>query len=369
MRIKQILLNLCNNAVKFTSEGQVELHVHFDQKKQRLIFVVADTGPGMSEKQVNRLFTAFTQADESTSRKFGGTGLGLYISQQFAEMLGGHIKVTSEIDVGSQFAIYLPWQTCDSNQMILDEEPYHDMPAQNESDKILIPKLVGNVLCADDNEDNRRLLTYLLAHTGLDVVMVSDGEKAVSHAQNNELDLILMDMQMPNMDGLEATQIIKKSLPTLPIVMLTANVDAQSIQRMEQSGVDENLGKPIDRAAFYALLRNYLPEKKQNTTSNKAKPTKETYEESFKKLAEEYKGRLPQKATELEFALNEQDWKSLKGLAHKLKGSAGSYGFPEVSELAGSVEFALDEENIPHAKTQLSSLFDYIEQTQNTTGV
>lgn len=365
MRIKQILLNLCNNAVKFTSEGSVDLHIHFDEKRQRLIYVVADTGPGMSESQLNRLFTAFAQADESTSRKYGGTGLGLYISQQLAEMLGGHIKVTSEPEVGSQFAVYLPWRAPASYVMIENESEAYSSVSMHHAIPLAPPWLSGNLLCADDNEDNRRLLIYLLRKTGLDVTIVKNGKQAVEAAMTQPFDLIFMDMQMPIMDGLEATRLLKKQAPDIPIVMLTANVDAQSQKKMVLAGIDEHLGKPIDKVKFYELLERYFPARREVKLNKEAVKAKHQAESNrFDALIQDYHRRLPEKAQEIQTALHQEQWNILQTLTHKLKGSAGSFGFPEISEVASQVEYYLEQKKYGKATEITILLIDQLNEVE-----
>ena len=190
-RLKQILLNLCNNAIKFTHQGQVDLHVHWDTLKQRFIFVVTDTGTGMSDAQQLRLFTAFSQGNQSTSRKYGGTGLGLYISKQLTENLGGHIKVTSQEGQGSQFAVYMPYVEAANKELMTHQDQADEVLHRDVKPKAVVPKLCGHILCADDNEDNRQLVAYLVAKTGAQLTLVADGQQALDVAENTQFDLVL----------------------------------------------------------------------------------------------------------------------------------------------------------------------------------
>jgi signal transduction histidine kinase/ActR/RegA family two-component response regulator len=258
-RLKQILINLCNNAVKFTLQGHIDLSVTLDQKKKRFIFVISDTGPGITEEQLSRLFNAYTQADQATTRKFGGTGLGLYISKELVQLMGGHIKVTSQVGVGSQFAIYLPWISSANTNFINNELEAEQVLEENSHPSLTIPTLNAHILCADDNDDNRHLISYLVGKTGAKLTLAENGAQALTMANNNQFDLILMDMQMPVMDGVEATTGLKRSGYTQPIIMLTANNDNLSQQQIIESGADGHFAKPIDTQKFYDMLSNMLP--------------------------------------------------------------------------------------------------------------
>lgn len=361
-RLKQILLNLCNNAIKFTHQGQVDLHVHWDTFRQRLIFVVSDTGPGMSDEQQMRLFTAFSQGNQSTSRKYGGTGLGLYISKQLTEMLGGHIKVTSQEGLGSQFAVYMPYVEASNKQL---------MSNQNQADAVLIkdpkpdeaiPELSGHILCADDNEDNRQLVAYLLAKTGAQLTLVEDGQQALDVVANTPFDLVLMDMQMPEMDGLQATTILKQRGFQGPIIMLTANVDSNSKNKMLAAGAKAHFPKPIDSRRFYSMLAEYLGKGLEVATQQEARGDhlsdthhRDTGSE-FAQLIQNYRLSFKGKWADIEGAMEQQDWAKIKSLMHKLKGSAGSYGFQQLSDVAILVEEHIDAGKLQEARGYLTAM-------------
>jgi signal transduction histidine kinase/response regulator of citrate/malate metabolism len=349
-RLKQILINLCNNAVKFTLQGHIDLSVSLDQKKKRFIFVISDTGTGITEDQLSKLFSAYTQADQATTRKFGGTGLGLYISKELVQLMGGHIKVTSQVGVGSQFAVYLPWITSADAIFINNELEAEQVLEQSTQPNLTVPALDANILCADDNEDNRHLISYLVNKTGAKLTLAENGAQALTFANNNEFDLILMDMQMPVMDGIEATIGLKSSGYSKPIIMLTANNDNLSRQQIQESGADGHFAKPIDTQKFYDMLSNILPPKpvsiSEDTPSSSA----------FDKLVAGYASRLPQKLANLSTAFEKQNWDELRQLIHKLKGSAGSYGFSDISEICENIEFQINEEDYKKAEQEFKQL-------------
>lgn len=357
-RLKQILLNLCNNAIKFTDKGQVELQVRLDTFRKRFIFVVTDTGPGMTDEQQLRLFTAFSQGNQSSSRKYGGTGLGLYISKQLVEMLGGHIKVTSQVGQGSQFAIYMPWRQAINSNMISTQIEADNFIKQKLAPQGEIPLLQGHILCADDNEDNRQLVAYLVAKTGANLTLVEDGKQALEAVKSTRFDLILMDMQMPELDGIQATKHLVADGGTPPIVMLTANVDTASKKEMLAAGAAQHFSKPIDTKAFYQLLEHYLGQGADIQSLEIEQPIRSEFEQ----LIENYRQSFSDKGHAIQQALTEKNWQKLKQLMHNLKGSAGSYGFQVLSNLAGLAEEKIEQQDFDEAKRYLADLQLCMEQ-------
>jgi signal transduction histidine kinase/ActR/RegA family two-component response regulator len=372
-RLKQILLNLCNNAIKFTHQGQVDFHVHWDTLKQRFIFVVSDTGPGMNDEQQLRLFTAFSQVNQSTSRKYGGTGLGLYISKQLTEMLGGHIKVTSQEYQGSQFAVYIPYLEAINKQVMTDQAQADKVLQQDLKLKVDVPELNGHILCADDNADNRQLVAYLVAKTGAQLTLVEDGQQALDVTEKSTFDLVLMDMQMPEMDGLQATTILKQRGFKPPIVMLTANVDSNSKKKMLAAGAKAHFAKPIDSHSFYAMLVKYLCDNPGEGGNDKAVfdnkslvrfPNKHV---EFDQLIQNYRLGFKYKLADIQGAIEQQDWAQIKSLMHKLKGSAGSYSFQQLSDLAILVEDHIEQGDLLEAKRYIDDIQKYMQKLYSET--
>lgn len=356
-RLKQILLNLCNNAIKFTIEGRVDLQIYLDKKRDRFIFVVSDTGLGMNEEQQLRLFTAFSQGRQSTDRRYGGTGLGLYISKQLIEMMGGHIKVTSQVGLGSQFAVYLPWQAADTSEMLTSQKQADAILASKRHVEQDIPRLNAHILCVDDNEDNLRLVDYLLSKTGATRGLAQNGLEALNQAEENSFDLILMDMQMPEMDGLAATkQLIEKGYDR-PIIMLTANVDSDSKEQIQAAGAADHFGKPINTERFYSMLKQYLCVSQSSETEEDSVPL------GFAGLVEQYRSSFRQKSGDIKQAVDQQDWSELKHLMHKIKGSAGSYGFDSISQLASQVEAQLELEEFTEVKILTTAMLQKMTDT------
>jgi signal transduction histidine kinase/CheY-like chemotaxis protein len=255
-RLKQILINLVGNAIKFTEQGSITVVVCGDDAARgQLRLAVVDTGIGMTSEQCGRIFKAFSQADASTTRRFGGTGLGLVISQRLAMMLGGGIEVTSQLGGGTTFTLSLP-----VGPVI---ETSTEVSARTVQ-AALLPALSGRrILVVDDMPDNRRLLLFFLGKAGAECTTVDDGAAAIAAVieaaqAGRPFDLVLMDMQMPVLDGYAATQQLRKIGLTVPVIALTANSMSTDRDRCLAAGCDDYLSKPIQREQLYALLARWL---------------------------------------------------------------------------------------------------------------
>lgn len=244
VRIKQIVLNLCSNAVKFTEKGKIELHII---DSPHLCFEVRDTGIGIPNDALNKLFSRFEQVNESTTRKFGGTGLGLAITESLVHMMKGSIEVSSELGKGSRFLVNLPLEAAKQAT-----KPQATVAAKkaNYSDK--------HFLIAEDNEINRAIIESMLAPSQANLVFANDGIEAVDATKKQHFDLILMDIQMPNLDGIDACKQIKALHPTIPIIALTSNVYAEDISLYKKVGFSAHIGKPIDIPILFRTCETIL---------------------------------------------------------------------------------------------------------------
>ena len=267
-RLKQILVNLVGNAIKFTETGSVRLVARFvgDGADPYIQFDVIDTGLGMTEEQVERLFQAFSQADSSTTRKFGGTGLGLNISKRLAEMLGGDITVESKLGEGSVFRVTVATGPLDGVRMVDGSAVLRITPRDpSAAPSGEVGRLDCRILLAEDGPDNHRLISHVLKKAGAEVTVAENGERAVDAAltardQANSFDIILMDMQMPVMDGYEATGLLRRHGYTSPIIALTAHAMASDRQRCLDAGCDDYATKPINRRDLIQAIRDLLPQ-------------------------------------------------------------------------------------------------------------
>jgi len=263
LRIRQVLTNLLSNAVKFTSNGEVRLRV-CQPAPGRLRCDVQDTGIGLTAEERQRLFQAFAQANASTARRFGGTGLGLAISQQLVELMGGHLEVSSEPGRGSCFsfeinAVACPVLASDHGPNPLEAEGRQgsDAPASGQEN---LEDLTGfRILLAEDNPINIQIILGLLEGSGLNIAVTENGAEAVARFRDESWDLILMDIQMPVMDGLEASRRIRELDPRIPIIALTADVTLEDTDLILAAGMNAHLGKPIDFDELIGTLRHFLP--------------------------------------------------------------------------------------------------------------
>ena len=259
-RLKQVLVNVLSNAVKFTERGSVQLTSELasaDSPSPLLVFEVVDTGIGMTAKQLEGLFRPFVQADNSTTRRFGGTGLGLTISRKLARLLGGDITASSREAVGSRFSITVATGSLEAVPMIEGVQPKLSRPATPA--ETARARLCGEVLLAEDSPDSQKLLVYLLEKQGLTVTVVDNGRKAVDQAleraiSGSPFDLILMDMQMPELDGYGATADLRRHRYSRPIVALTANAMREDRAKCLAAGCDDYLSKPVVLRDLAAVL-------------------------------------------------------------------------------------------------------------------
>ena len=256
-RIRQMLYNLISNALKFTQSGEV--CVEADYCDDRLIIAVTDTGIGIPAEGVATLFQSFTQVDTSTARRFGGTGLGLAICKRIAELMGGGITVQSTLGAGSTFKISLAV----SKVELSADGPYDEGSAPCLDDQEDADLTSLRVLAAEDNSVNQLVLRTLLAQLGINPVIVGDGQQALSAWRAGDWDVILMDMQMPVMDGVTATQVIRaeeavRGLVRTPIIALTANAMAHQVDAYHASGMDGHVSKPLEAAKLFQVLERVI---------------------------------------------------------------------------------------------------------------
>ena len=264
-RLRQILINLVGNAIKFTDAGGVRLTLQLlnEADEPRLAFEVSDTGIGLTPEHMTRLFQPFSQADNSTNRRFGGTGLGLTISQRLAEMLGGSIAAESQPGQGSRFRATIltgPLDGVEWVELNADAAAQPIAPTDTPADD---HRLTGRVLLAEDSPDSQRLIALLLRRTGIEVETADNGRNAIEWAlrayqEGRPYDLILMDMQMPEVDGYEATRALRRHGYAGWIVALTAHAMSSDREKCLAAGCNDFATKPVDRARLLTLVANCL---------------------------------------------------------------------------------------------------------------
>ena len=245
LRLSQILINLINNAIKFTNEGFVKVEINAVQNNYS--FKISDSGIGISPAQQEKLFQSFSQADGSTTRKYGGTGLGLTISKQLIELMGGKIWCQSEENVGSAFIFELSMAEA-KNPIKEDNKRISDLKV-----------LAGvNILLTEDNVINQEIILGLLKDSGIIIDIANNGQEAIEMFKENHYELILMDLQMPIMDGYEATKIIRGLNKKIPIIAITANAMKEEVEKTKALGMNEHLNKPLDVEKLYETLLKYV---------------------------------------------------------------------------------------------------------------
>ncbi len=381
LRLGQVLINLVNNAIKFTARGSITLGIHrlpADPARVRLRFDVIDTGIGLSEEQRQRLFSPFVQADNSTTRKYGGTGLGLSICKRLVAMMEGEIGVQSTPGVGSTFSFSAGFGA-QAGQRQTDEaaEPCgrreHSRALARDAEQGLRG---AYLLLVEDNEVNRELMLEILANAGIRADVAVNGAEAVAMACRTDYDGVLMDCQMPLMDGYEATRIIRADGRTLPIIAMTANALAGDREKCIACGMNEHIAKPIDVSQFFLTLARWVhPRSPQAATAGAgtALPergvprlagvnTDEAMEcvggnvALYRKILTLFRDKQADAAERIGAAWRSGDRETAARLAHTLRGLAGNIGAGDLVSKARELELAFRNRQDDLAETRLQEV-------------
>jgi signal transduction histidine kinase/DNA-binding NarL/FixJ family response regulator len=350
-RLRQILINLVGNAIKFTESGAVEVVMNTtpgSAPDQSILGIsVIDSGIGMTAEQMQSLFTPFTQADSSTTRRFGGTGLGLTICRRLAQMLGGDIAVESHPGGGSRFAVTVGTGDIRGVPMLREDQEALQPQQAAGGDKPSIT-LHARLLLAEDGIHNQRAISYYLQRAGAEVIVADNGRIAsdmalAAAAEGRPFDVILMDMQMPEMDGYQATAKLRQRGYKGPIVALTAHAMAQDRERCIRAGCTDYVSKPIDRQRLIETVAAHLPAGSGPAASMAADQLTSslTAEDDLGELTPRFIADLPGIVSRIAGALARQDAPALESEIHQLKGAAGQYGFMTLTDAAAKIDQAL----------------------------
>ena len=323
VRLAQVISNLLNNAIKFTDQGKVELAIHAKESeadKKVIQFVITDTGKGIAKQKIHSLFDPFTQEDTSISRRYGGSGLGLSIAKRLAVAMGGDITIDSEVDQGTTVIFTVKFIT---NETSTGEHQIEDVNPHSIDN--MLPGI--RVLVAEDNEFNQQLLVKLLEQQGAVCTVAKNGKEAISMSSDPSLDLILMDLHMPVINGLEATKAIVKNVTCPPIIGLTADISQQVRTEFIGAGANSVQQKPIDEKK---LVNGILDALEQQTM-----PTEYFAEGMLSSVipVADLKREIENNLDKLEISLRENDQAAIRSLLHDLMGFCGLYGIPEIRDL------------------------------------
>lgn len=362
LRLKQILLNLFSNAIKFTSDGFVNLNVSYESKTSQLIFEVVDSGIGLLAEHVDKIFLPFEQSDSSITRKYGGTGLGLALSKQLTEMLNGTLVVESQIDEGSRFIVSLKVTEEEKGNLIYEHQVKKRLEKSNIEDTE-IPRLSGKILVAEDNEDIQALVKLLFNKMGIIPDIVENGKLVIERALESEYDLVFMDVQMPVMDGITAMNELKRQGYSKPVIAMTANAMQKDREECFAAGFTDFISKPISRDIFYETLEQYLTLVSKESGDKTLLTSDLLHKEpDLIDLIDKFILRLPIMRDAIVKAHIDQQGEELSGLIHQMKGVGGGYGYPMLTKLCEKMEFQIESQNNDNVSALIDDLKDMVEE-------
>ncbi len=364
-RLQQVLQNLLANAIKFTSSGYVRLLVTLEMEFEHtnLHFVVEDTGIGIEETQQRKLFTEFQQADPGLNRHYGGTGLGLAIVARLVTLMKGRFGVDSTPGTGSRFWFSLPITTAGllATSVPMSKQQLH---------------FNGDLLLVEDSPTNQMVATALLERVGCNITLANSGSEALELVVQRDFDLVLMDISMPDMDGLETTRRIRKmggKYSQLPIVAMTAHAFAQDRMSCLNAGMNDYLSKPLQRAQLYEMLQCWLPQPEDESSSALPEGLLEhkvldelesqTSGAGFMRIIELFIDEIKEYAVQLEALCREQAWSRLPKTAHAIKSCTGAMGAVALHDSAAQLEILSRQALLSDYTKECEATMQLIRQT------
>ena len=387
LRLGQVLINLANNAVKFTEEGEVTIEtclIAESNEQVTLQFAVRDTGIGLTQAQIGKLFQSFSQADTSTTRKFGGTGLGLTISKRLVEMMNGKIWVESEVGKGSSFIFTALFGYGDETELARSGSK------MGVDEEALRPVLGARILLVEDNEINQQVARELLENAGFIVEIANDGQEGLEKVTTSAYDLVLMDVQMPVMDGYEATRKIREILEykDLPVLAMTASVMVGDISNAIESGMNDHVAKPIDPPNLIAKLVQWIKPGERDVPDHVKKKQEAAPRERlsqlpqslpgikiaaglsrlgdnqklYRSLLKKFQKNQANSIQEIRTALEKKDLELAIRLAHTIKGVSGNIGAMELHAAARDLESGIIAEGEKVSSVQIESVQSHLDQ-------
>ncbi len=367
-RLRQILINLVGNGIKFTENGTVKISARIDAEN-KLLFSVKDNGIGVAQEKQELIFESFTQADSLTTRKYGGTGLGLTICKKLTKMMGGRIWLESSPGEGSTFFF-----TCTFRAAVSEPLPTPEKPTPATSCEILKP---AHILLVDDNEDNRNLISLYLRNTPFTLKTAQNGKEAVRIFKRSWFDLVIMDIEMPLMDGYETTKQLRQweleqKDEATPIIALTAHAFVRFKKKCMAAGCSDYLTKPIRRDTLLHTITTHLnqkqkpPGQKEKVTGNakkekSQKTLKIRLDPKIKRLIPNFLENKRNEAKRLIRTIDTGDMEELRKQSHTVKGTSWMYGFQELGDLCLSLEQAARDRDSNRAYQLASEIQTYLD--------
>jgi len=377
-RIGQIVMNLLSNAAKFTKAGSITVEVAKGSGQTNgsnmfpLELTVRDTGPGIPEEKQDFIFNSFSQL-ESTESKYQGTGLGLTIARKLVELMNGSIYVESEIGKGTAFKVVLPLNIASPGTARKHAAPFRpDRAEQVEIGHERIKEIEkedrvesAHILLVEDDRVNSQLLKRILEKMDHRVTVAESGRKALEVLKESRFDLVLMDIQMPEMDGYEATRRIRSSsaFKDLPVIAITANAMIGDAEKCLQAGCDDYIAKPIRKKEFLECVHAYLKLSQFNLKSKKDIETLTAeIEQEMETLKGGYIANLREHHARIKQAIRNQNYNEIDNIGHSLKGSGSSYGFEEISRLGLEFERAAKQRNPEELRALNQRFLEFLEE-------
>ncbi|HET6883025.1 MAG TPA: response regulator, partial [Pirellulales bacterium] len=359
-RLRQLLINLVGNALKFTSSGSVRVLAKTmkAEGRRKLSIEVVDTGMGISPDKQQAIFDPFVQADQPIAPRFGGTGLGLAISRSIAGLLGGNLTVSSRQGVGSTFTLLIDAEPPE----MLERGAEHGTATTNVDGRSTHAFPRRRILVVEDHPFNRQLISLTLSRGGAVVETADNGQAGYELALSGDYDLVVMDVQMPVMDGFTATERLREAGFIRPIIALTAHALPAERVRCLQAGCNAFVSKPIDLDHLRAVISQHLTAASLPTLDDEAKieaGLEGNDARGYRDLQRDFLASLSETVAQACCALDHRDYSSLAAIAHTLRGSGGTLGFPELTELAERLESAVErrqDDSIQSANHEFAAL-------------
>ena len=377
LRLQQVLLNLIGNAVKFTAEGGVEVHVRpvpGEADAGAVQFEVADTGIGIPPDQYDKIFERFSQVDSRASRAYGGVGLGLSICQQLIGLMGGHIRVGSKPGCGSTFTVTARFEVMPAEMQELLESCRVALSAEDTTTGAPVRCEGGlKILLAEDSVESQELMALYVRGTPHTMDCAENGTSVVERYKEGGYDLIFMDLQMPGLDGYEATRAIRAweelhGLPRVPIVVLTANADGEAQRKSVLAGCTGFVSKPVKEATILGVIQRFMTAPAEGSASRRGdvQPVSqgENAEQNLQALRPKFVRNRREDVTVLQSAIMAQNTDLIRTIGHHIKGLAGSYGLEAIGLIGSAIEQAALDHDFEKVTVEVQRLVEALREAE-----